>query len=173
MIGIYRVVTHVLAVLLVPVAWVVARGRARHVACQWALGARYPAEKLAGLTPGTYAAFTAARTEALWQHGILLGLTSGHRDAARQAELFDDEVRRTGSIEAALQRTLPPAESQHVQGIAMDVRPLEGAQWLEVHGGRFGLYRVYDNEWWHFEYHPGGPPQRLPHPGFTATRAAS
>ncbi|MGW4398650.1 D-alanyl-D-alanine carboxypeptidase family protein [Amycolatopsis nivea] len=173
MTGIYRVVTHVLAALFVPVAWVVARGRARHVACQWALGVRYPAENLAGLTPGTHAAFTAARTEALWRHGILLGLTSGHRDAATQADLFHAEVQRAGSHELALHLTLPPAQSQHVRGVALDVRPYEGAQWLEVHGGRFGLYRVYDNEWWHFEYHPDGRPQRLPHPGFAATRAAS
>ncbi|MER6898653.1 D-alanyl-D-alanine carboxypeptidase, partial [Amycolatopsis sp. NPDC000740] len=72
-----------------------------------------------------------------------------------------------------LHLTLPPAQSQHVQGVALDVRPYEGAQWLEVHGGRFGLYRVYDNEWWHFEYHPNGRPQRLPHPGYATTRAAS
>ena len=39
----------------------------------------------------------------------------------------------------------------------------EGAQWLEKHGGRYGLYRVYDNEWWHFEYRTAGP-VRLPHP---------
>ncbi|WP_027927430.1 D-alanyl-D-alanine carboxypeptidase family protein [Amycolatopsis benzoatilytica] len=173
MTGIYRVITHVLAVLFVPVAWVVARGRALHVACQWALNTRYPAENLSGLTPGAHAAFTAARTKALWRHGILLGLTSGHRDAETQAELFDAEVQRTGSYERALRLALPPAQSQHVQGVALDVRPYEGAQWLEVHGARYGLYRVYDNEWWHFEYHPDGPPQRLPHPGFAATRAAS
>jgi hypothetical protein len=25
---------------------------------------------------------------------------------------------------------------------------------------RYGLYRIYDNEWWHFDYHPdaGMPP---------------
>jgi hypothetical protein len=26
-----------------------------------------------------------------------------------------------------------------------------GAQWLEVNGYKFGLCRVYENEWWHFE----------------------
>jgi D-alanyl-D-alanine dipeptidase len=166
------VAAHVLAVLFVPLAWAVARGRAKHVACQWALNARYPAENLAGLTPGTLAAFTAARTEALWGHGILLGLTSGHRPAEVQAELFDEEVRRTGSPELALHLALPPEQSQHVQGVALDVRPYEGAQWLEAHGAQYGLYRVYDNEWWHFEYHPDAPPRRLPHPGFAGARAA-
>jgi hypothetical protein len=47
----------------------------------------------------------------------------------------------------------------------MDVRPTEGASWLERNGAAYGLFRVYENEWWHFEYHPDGPPPRLPHPG--------
>ena len=33
------------------------------------------------------------------------------------------------------------------------------------------LYRVYDNEWWHFEYRPSGRPARLPHPGAPVTPA--
>jgi hypothetical protein len=62
---------------------------------------------------------------------------------------------------------LPPSESGHVHGIALDVRPVEGARWLERHGGRHHLYRIYANEWWHFEYQPRthSAPPRLPHPG--------
>ncbi|MEV6041806.1 D-alanyl-D-alanine carboxypeptidase, partial [Nonomuraea sp. NPDC052116] len=68
-------------------------------------------------------------------------------------------LRSRGS--AALARVLvhPPAESSHVKGIALDVRPHEGAH---------DLYRMYDNEWWHFEHRPdrgGRPPRRRPHPG--------
>ncbi|MFB9908942.1 D,D-peptidase/D,D-carboxypeptidase VanY-N [Allokutzneria oryzae] len=165
----YRLVTRALAVLLLPVACVVAPGRARYLACQWALKARFPAENLNGLTPQTRAAFTEARARALWQHGILIGLTSGYRDATAQERLFAAEVRRSGSPAAARQRTLPPAESRHVAGTAVDVRPTEGARWLELHGGRHHLYRVYDNEWWHFEYRPEGRPPRLPHPGAVPT----
>ncbi|MEV7009160.1 hypothetical protein [Streptosporangium sp. NPDC051022] len=60
------------------------------------------------------------------------------------------------------------AGATHVKGVALDVRPREGARWLEEHGARYDLYRIYDNEWWHFEYRPdsgGRPPRRLPHPG--------
>lgn len=164
----YAAVTLVLAVLLLPAAFVRHPGRARELACHWALRMRFPAEDLTGLTDGAKAAFTAARTEALWRHGQLIGLTSGYRDPVVQQRMFDEEVRRTGSPTSARMLVLPPAESNHVKGIALDVRPHEGARWLEEHGARHDLYRIYDNEWWHFEHRPncgGTPPQRRPHPG--------
>ena len=104
----YRLVTRLLSIAALPVAFVVAPGRARHVACRWALALRFPAENLDGLTPDTLAAFEAARTEALWCHGELIGLTAGYRDARTQARLLADTVRRTGSLELAPRRTLPP-----------------------------------------------------------------
>ncbi|MFP3967450.1 M15 family metallopeptidase [Actinomadura fulvescens] len=162
-------VTRLVAVLLVPVAFCRAPGRARFLACQWALSLRFPAEDLRGLAPETLTAFTHARAEAFWRDGQLIGLTSGHRDAAEQHRIFTEEVRRTGSVSAARRRVLPPEESNHVRGLALDVRPTEGAQWLERHGGRYGLYRVYDNEWWHFEYRTVKPVP-LPHPDAAARR---
>jgi zinc D-Ala-D-Ala carboxypeptidase len=161
----YKVITRMLAVALLPVAFVITPRRARHTACQWALVARFPAEDLTGLTAATRTAFTAARSQALWRDGELIGLTSGYRDTREQERLFAQEVRRSGSPAAARLRVLPPYESRHATGIALDVRPLEGARWLENHGAQYHLYRVYDNEWWHFEYRPDGSPQRLPHPG--------
>ena len=169
----YKLVIRLLSVALLPFAFARAPHRprrARQTACQWALAARFPAENLDGLTPATRAAFEAARTEALWRHGELIGLTDGYRDPQAQARLFAAAVRRTGSAALARYRTLPPHESGHVAGIALDVRPAEGARWLERHGSRHHLYRVYDNEWWHFEYRPDGRPERLPHPGASVNR---
>jgi D-alanyl-D-alanine dipeptidase len=150
----YAAVTLVLAVLLLPVAFLRSPGRARELACRWALGVRFPAEDLTGLTDGAVAAFTSARTEALWRHGQLIGLTSGYRDPFVQQQMFDEQVRRSGSWAAARTLVLPAAESNHVKGIALDVRPHEGARWLEEHGARYDLYRTHDIEWWHFEYRP-------------------
>ncbi len=164
--GVYRLVTLVLAVLFVPAAAVLAGRRAGHLACRWALAARFPAEDLTGLHPATRAAFEAARRHALWRHGRLLGLTSGHRSAEEQARLFAAAVWQTGSVAAARGRVLPPQESRHVAGTALDVRPAESADWLDRHGAAFGLYRTYDNEWWHFEHRPEGRPERLPSPRF-------
>lgn len=151
--------TKTLARCLLPLAHLHAPGHARHVACQWALGIRYPAEDLRGLTLAAHAAFTTARTEAFWRDGQLIGLTSGHRDAAEQHRIYVADLQRPG-----LPRALHPAESPHVRGVAMDVRPVEGARWLEENGARYNLYRTYDNEWWHFEYRLHRP-ARLPYPG--------
>jgi hypothetical protein len=57
-------------------------------------------------------------------------------------------------VEEASKWVLPPDLSHHPKGIALDVNyPMgqPGAQWLEVNGYKFGLCRVYENEWWHFE----------------------
>jgi D-alanyl-D-alanine carboxypeptidase len=46
---------------------------------------------------------------------------------------------------------LPPEESEHVTGRAVDVGPEAGIAWLREHGVRFGLCQRYANEPWHFE----------------------
>jgi D-alanyl-D-alanine dipeptidase len=155
----FAALTKAIALLALPIAALRYRGHGRYVSAQWTLGLRFPAEDLRGLTPDAYRAFTSARAEALWRDGQLIGLTSGHRDAAVQHRMYLADQHSPG-----LPKVLPPDQSPHVRGYAMDVRPREGAQWLETHGWRYGLYRTYDNEWWHFEYHPGPPPPRLPHP---------
>ncbi|AHH96520.1 hypothetical protein GCM10010174_74760 [Kutzneria viridogrisea] len=170
----YRLVTVLLAVLFLPAALVVTRGRRAHErASEWALGIRYPAEDLTGLTPATGAAFARARCAALWQNGVLIGLTSGHRPHAEQLALFEQAVTRHGSVAAARAWVLPPGESAHVAGTALDIRPSEGAKWLERNGDRFGLYRTYANEWWHFEHFGAGRRPRLrANPGSTGTESA-
>lgn len=163
----YAWVTMLIAVLVLPAAYLRRPGHARELACSWALRLRFPSEDLSGLTEGAKTAFLAARTVAFWRDGQLIGLTSGYRDPCAQQRMFDAEVRRSGSPASARLLVLPPAESSHVKGIAMDIRPTEGARWLEEHGASHRLYRMYDNEWWHFEHRPEHrlPPRRLPYPG--------
>ena len=106
------------------------------------------------------ARFTAAQSFAR-EDGVILTVTSGYRSLARQTLLFEREVEIRGSETEAAKWVLPPQFSHHPQGLAIDVnypgdRP--GAYWLETNGSRFGLCRVYANEWWHFEgvIAPGG-----------------
>jgi len=86
--------------------------------------------------------------------GVELSLTSGFRSLARQQMLFDREVVIRGSESEAAKWVLPPKFSNHPRGLAIDVNYPDGreeALWLERNGSRFGLCRVYANEWWHFE----------------------
>jgi LAS superfamily LD-carboxypeptidase LdcB len=86
--------------------------------------------------------------------GVELSLTSGFRSLSRQQMLFDREVVIRGSESEAAKWVLPPQFSKHPRGLAIDVNYPDGrdqALWLERNGSRFGLCRVYANEWWHFE----------------------
>jgi len=105
---------------------------------------------LAGLDPVLADRFVAAR-EAAAAAGYPLVVTSGARTAAEQQRLLDEAVAEHGSPEAAGRWVLPPEQSAHVQGRAIDVGPAEGRGWLAEHGAEFGLCQVYVNEPWHFE----------------------
>jgi len=94
-------------------------------------------------------------------YGVELILTSGYRSLERQQMLFDRAVDIRGSETEAAKWVLPPQFSHHPKGLAIDVNYPYGraeALWLEKYGSRFGLCRVYANEWWHFEgvIAPGG-----------------
>jgi hypothetical protein len=109
--------------------------------------------EVTALHPLLQARFDAAQRAASLE-GIHLYLTSGFRDESRQAVLFANAVKKYGSESEAAKWVLPPQFSHHPRGLAIDVnypgdRP--GAKWLESNGARFGLCRVYANEWWHFE----------------------
>ncbi|CAB5240817.1 unannotated protein [freshwater metagenome] len=97
--------------------------------------------------------FLSAQTEAR-KIGIDIHVSSGYRTLEKQAFLFARAVKEHGSQEEAVKWVLPPEMSRHPWGLAVDVNldgPKSGAQWLEENGYRFGICRVYENEWWHFE----------------------
>lgn len=70
---------------------------------------------------------------------------------------------------AARRWVLPPDDSTHVTGRAIDVGPRAGAAWLQTNGVRWGLCRTFDNEWWHFEL-VAVPGTRCPRPAPDAGR---
>ncbi|WP_306364872.1 M15 family metallopeptidase [Nocardia sp. CC227C] len=118
----------------------------------------------AGLDPLLAIAYDLAAAEAHAQ-GVPLSITSGYRSPGEQQAMWEDGIATHGSPEEARRWVLPPEESTHVTGQAVDVGPREGAAWLEANGNRWGLCRTFDNEWWHFELAtlPGMPcPARLP-----------
>jgi D-alanyl-D-alanine carboxypeptidase len=118
----------------------------------------------AGLAAGTRRAYLAARA-AMAAQGLRMTLTSGYRSEATQDELYRQAIAKYGSPEAARIWVLPPSESQHVRGVAVDIAPREAAHWLDDQGVRYGLCRTMEWEWWHFEYRDswrtsGCPPMR-------------
>ncbi|WP_324651044.1 M15 family metallopeptidase [Georgenia sp. H159] len=114
-------------------------------------------DSLAGLTPELAERFLGAQ-DAAAEAGLSLHVTSGARTAEEQQRLLDDAVTEHGSPEEATRWVLPPEQSAHVQGLAIDVGPHEARAWLAEHGARFGLCQVYENEPWHVEplTDPGG-----------------
>ncbi|BDH57930.1 M15 family metallopeptidase [Tsukamurella sp. PLM1] len=111
----------------------------------------------AGLNPALADAYSAAY-RAAGSAGVVLSVTSGKRSWAQQESLWQNGLATHGSAGAARRWVLPPAQSTHVSGDAVDVGPWEGAAWLHANGHRWGLCRTFDNEWWHFELatSPGG-----------------
>jgi len=109
-----------------------------------------PPPEPGAIDPSLSRALGRARTAAQTA-GLDLQVTSGFRSAVTQQRLYDQANAKNGSSEKARRWVLPPAESAHVSGLAIDVGPRAAAAWLEKHGVRYGLCRRYVNEWWHFE----------------------
>jgi hypothetical protein len=94
--------------------------------------------------------------------GFNIRITSGFRSQQLQERLFNDAVKKYGSESEASKWVLPKDISHHPWGIAIDVNypgDRKAVKWLEENGSTFGLCRVYENEWWHFEpvIAPGEP----------------
>jgi hypothetical protein len=96
--------------------------------------------------------------------GVNITITSGWRSKGFQQRLFDDAVRRYGSVEIAQQFVASPDVSRHVVGEAVDIAGNGASDWLIRNGPRFGLCQIYANENWHFELAADGegrcPPLR-------------
>lgn len=132
-------------------------------------GANYPND----INPQLLIRFLAAKAAAE-KEGQKIYIASGFRTLERQKYLFATAVKKYGSESEAAKWVAPPYVSHHPWGLAIDVNyPNEpvGAGWLEINGAKFGLCRIYENEWWHFEpvIAPGGTcPALLPNATFTS-----
>lgn len=105
------------------------------------------------INPELQKRFDEAKTAAKLD-GVNLYIQSGYRSIELQRKLFNDAIAKYGSTDEASKWVSPPSVSRHPQGIAIDVNyPADpaGAKWLEINGYKYGLCRVFENEWWHFE----------------------
>jgi D-alanyl-D-alanine carboxypeptidase len=108
---------------------------------------------VAKLDPRLLGALRRAATDAT-SDGVELGVDSGWRSPAYQAQLLREAVSKYGSEQEAARWVATPDRSAHVSGDAVDIGPSAAAAWLSEHGAAYGLCRIYGNEPWHFELRP-------------------
>jgi tape measure domain-containing protein len=143
------------------------------------------------LAPEAAAAYK-AMDEAARQAGVDLQAISGFRDIAHQTELWNNQVRRRGSPEAAAEFSAPPGYSNHHTGLAVDIgsgsRPDTLLQrsfdqtaefkWLEQNAASFGFMMPYTQgntngagyEPWEWKYTGGSQVNQIP--GVSADNSA-
>jgi hypothetical protein len=117
-------------------------------------------ERPSDIHPQVLARFHSAQAAAK-EVGIEMSIDSGFRTIETQNYLYQRAIKEHKTAEEAKKWVLPSDLSRHPWGLALDVNlnhDKSGASWLEANGGTFGLCRVYENEWWHFEplVAPGG-----------------
>ncbi len=117
-------------------------------------------ERPTQLHPQLLARFHSAQAAAKAE-GVTMTIDSGYRSLETQNYLFQRAIKEHKTPEEAIKWVLPGDLSRHPWGLALDVNlnhDKSGASWLEANGATFGLCRVYENEWWHFEplIAPGG-----------------
>lgn len=90
--------------------------------------------------------------------GLQVG--SGYRSEERQAQLWEDALKKYGSPEAARKWVAPPGNSQHNHGNAVDIwyngtrldkAPAEVRDWVHANAGKYGLRFPMGHEPWHIE----------------------
>lgn len=89
-----------------------------------------------------------------------LGIYSGYRSPERQAQLYQEALRKYGSPQAARRWVAPPGRSNHNHGKAVDIsyngRSLKHApdnvrKWVHENAKKYGLHFPMAHEPWHIE----------------------
>jgi len=120
---------------------------------KYAVGGAMRPDSFSGLDQGFASALSnmfAAAPPEIAQH---LRITSGFRSPERQAQLWQDALRKYGSPERARKWVAPPGRSNHNHGHAADLKYLDpsATAWAHENAGRFGLAFPLSNENWHIE----------------------
>jgi hypothetical protein len=115
-----------------------------------------------GLSPDFQQRVATLILAANMEMGGAMNVYSGYRSIAHQKQLFEAEIAKRGSVEAARVFVAPPGRSMHNFGLAVDLawngcggaRVMYGqpiSNWMSANLDRFGLIRPLSNEGWHVE----------------------
>lgn len=115
-------------------------------------GARRP-ESFSGMNPAFNARLRQLFESAPPAIREQLRVFSGYRSPERQAELYQQAVKKYGSPEAARNNVAPPGRSQHNHGNAADLKYLskDAREWVRQNAGNYGLAFPLGHEPWHIE----------------------
>lgn len=102
-----------------------------------------------GMRPDVAAAFDAMAAAAS-AAGVALTITSAFRSDAEQAALFAANPDPTW--------VAPPGQSLHRCATELDLGPSGAYPWLAANAGRFGFFKRYSWEAWHFGFVAGPAP---------------
>lgn len=107
---------------------------------------------VAGLKPD-YAAKLLSFLSDAQNSGHSINIKSGYRTPEHQAELFQAEVIKRGSVAAARKWVAPPGKSNHNKGLAADLGfdSAQSQSWAHENAGKHGLYFRMGYEPWHIE----------------------
>jgi hypothetical protein len=100
---------------------------------------------------GLHPALDTAIERLVTASGGTVTVVSGFRSHERQAQLWDEAVRRYGSAEAADDWVAPPGRSMHERGLAVDLGGDLGRALELIEELGLPLHRPLANEPWHFE----------------------
>jgi hypothetical protein len=100
---------------------------------------------------GLHPALDAAVERLVAASGGTVTVVSGFRSHERQAQLWDEALRRYGTPEAADDWVAPPGRSMHERGLAVDLGGDLGRAVELIEELGLPLHRPLGNEPWHFE----------------------
>jgi hypothetical protein len=115
-------------------------------------GATRP-DSFSGMNPDFSSALTSMFESAPPAVRSQLGVSSGYRSPARQAQLYQQALQKYGSPAAARRWVAPPGNSQHNKGNAADLKYLspQAKSWVKENAPSYGLSFPLGNEPWHIE----------------------
>lgn len=101
----------------------------------------------------TEAAFNNALQKLIAASGGKVSVFSGKRSTERQAQLWQQALKKYGDSKIARKWVAPPGHSKHEIGIAADLKFADDAtkQWVHNNAKRFGIHFPLSNEDWHAE----------------------
>lgn len=115
-------------------------------------GASRP-DGISGFKPEFSAALTRMISEAPPEIQAQLRIASGYRSPERQAQLWEQALKKYGDPEVADNWVAPPGRSNHNHGQAADLKYLSptAKKWVHENAARYGLALPLGNEPWHVE----------------------